>query len=511
MNNNPIIWADYPDLDVIRVEDTYYMVSTTMHFMPGCVILRSYDLINWEVATYVYDTLDDTCDQKLEGENQIYGKGMWAASLRYHNNKFYVCFVANDTKKTYLYTATEITGKWKKQVIEGFYHDCSLLFDSDGKVYIIYGNTDIHITELKEDLSGPKSNGLDKIIVTEKEEHYLGYEGAHLYKINGKYYAFFIHILKSKGRRTQACFVSNSLDEEFIGGEVFDDDMGYKNSGIAQGGIVDTPNGKWYAMLFQDRGAIGRVPVIVPMHFEEDFPIFDKEAPKYIKIDSTRPGYEYTPMIGDDDFDYETDCNGKVRLKEFWQWNHNPDEKLWSVAEKYGVYRIRTGKISSNLNFAVNTLTQRAMGPQCEAIVTVDGRYLKNGDYAGICFLISTYGLIAITKEDDKYYLVMLARKSDDKSIFGNLLDDEPGTEYERVLLDRNKVTLKAKGNFIEGKDECEFYYLNEMKWKKLGVRHNMIWKMDQFVGCRLGLFLFSTKEFGGYAEFSKFKYNIIV
>lgn len=510
MKNNPIIWADYPDLDVIRVKDTYYMVSTTMHFMPGCVILCSYDLINWEVATYVYDTLDDTFGQRLEGKNQIYGRGMWAASLRYYNNKFYVCFVANDTKKTYLYTATEITGKWTKQIIEGFYHDCSLLFDDDKKVYIIYGNTDIHITELKEDLSGPKPNGLDKIILTETEEYDLGYEGSHFYKINGKYYAFFIHMLKSKGRRTEACFVSDTLDGKFIGGEVFDDDMGYKNSGIAQGGIVSTPDGKWYAMLFQDRGAVGRTPVIVPIHFENDIPVFDKKAPQHIEINSTRPEYEYTPMVGDDDFIYEPDSDGKINLKKIWQWNHNPNGRLWSVT-KNGTYRIKSGKISKNLNFAVNTLTQRAMGPKCEGTVTLDGSELKNGDYAGICFLISTYGLIALTKEKDRYYLAMLARDSDDKSIFGNLVDDEPGTEYERILLDGSKVTLKAKGDFTNGKDECEFYYLNEMKWKKLGVTHNMVWKMDYFVGCRLGLFLFSTKEFGGIAEFSKFKYNIIV
>lgn len=510
MKNNPIIWSDYPDLDVIRVDDTYYMVSTTMHLMPGCVILRSYDLINWEVATYVYDTLDDTCGQKLEGKNQIYGKGMWAASLRYHNNKFYVCFVANDTGKTYLYTATEIAGNWTKQIIEGFYHDCSLLFDDDGKVYIAYGNTDIHITELKEDLSGPKPNGLDKIIVTETEEYDLGYEGSHFYKINGKYYIFLIHILKSKGRRTEACFVSDTLDGEFIGREVFNDDMGYKNSGIAQGGIVSTPDGKWYAMLFQDRGAVGRIPVIVPMHFENDFPLFDKKAPEHIEIDSTRPAYEYSPIVGDDDFVYEPDFNGKVHLKDVWQWNHIPDERLWSVTEKCGTYRIKSGKISPNLNFAVNTLTQRAMGPECEAIVTLDGSELKNGDYAGICFLISTYGLIAITKEGDKYYLVMLARESEDKSIFGNLVDSEPGTEYGRVPLHGSKITLKARGNFIDGKDECEFYYLNEMKWEKLGITHNMVWKMDQFIGCRFGLFLFSTKEFGGCAEFSNFKYNII-
>ena len=47
-----IIISDFPDPDVIRVGDIYYMVSTTMHFMPGCVILRSYNLIDWEFASY---------------------------------------------------------------------------------------------------------------------------------------------------------------------------------------------------------------------------------------------------------------------------------------------------------------------------------------------------------------------------------------------------------------------------------------------------------------------------
>lgn len=279
MKNNPIIWADYPDPDVIRVDDTYYMVSTTMHFMPGCVILRSYDLIHWETVTYVYDALDDTPDQKLEGEKQIYGKGMWAASLRYHKGQFYVCFVANDTHQTYLFTATDITGPWIRKPMEGFYHDCSLLFDDDERVYVIYGNREIYLTELKDDLSGPKPNGRHRVIVRDTKPHYLGYEGSHFYKINGKYYAFFIHFLKSgHNRRTQACFVADSLDGEFMGGEIFDDDLGYLNSGIAQGGIVDTPDGQWYAMLFQDHGAVGRVPVLIPIHWENNWPVFAKKA-----------------------------------------------------------------------------------------------------------------------------------------------------------------------------------------------------------------------------------------
>ena len=509
MINNPIIWGDYPDIDAIRVNDTYYMVSTTMHFMPGCVILRSYDLLHWEVATHVYNALDDTEAQKLQGEQQIYGKGMWAASLRYHNGKFYVCFVANDTHKTYLYTAEDINGPWKKQIIEGFYHDCSLLFDDDERNYIVYGNTEIHLTELKKDLSGPLPGGRNRIIVKETKPYYLGYKGAHIYKMNGKYYVFLIHIAKIIGRRTEVCFTSDSLDGEFTGREVFNDDMGYKNSGIAQGGIVDTPDGKWYSILFQDHGAVGRIPVIVPLHWENDFPVFDIKAPEYIEIPSTRPGYEYKPLVGDDDFIYKTDEMGIVKLKDYWQWNHTPNDELWSVTEKPGVYRIHSEKISPNVIYAVNTLTQRAMGPACEAVVTVDGSRLNDGDYAGLCFLISSYGLIALTKEAGEYFLVMIARPSEDKSIFGNLTDLEPGIEYARIPITEGKVTLKAFGNFIDSKDECEFYYQENGEWKKLGITHNMVWKMDQFVGCRFGLFLYSTKEVGGTADFTSFVYNM--
>ena len=262
---NPITKLDYPDPDVIRVNDTYYMASTTMHFMPGCEILRSYDLVNWEFSGYVYDTLDSTPGQRLEGEANIYGKGMWAPSLRYHKGTFYVCFSANDTKRTYLYSSKSITGPWEKRFIEGFYHDCSLLFDDDNRVYIAYGNKTIYLTELEADLSKPKERGLHRIVVVDEGHPGLGYEGSHIYKINGKYYIFLIHSARNEWKRIQACFVADSLQGEFVGGDVLNDDMGYFNSGIAQGGIVDTPDGLWYGMLFQDRTALGRVPVLVPV------------------------------------------------------------------------------------------------------------------------------------------------------------------------------------------------------------------------------------------------------
>lgn len=524
MKNNPIIWSDFPDPDIIRVEDTYYMISTTMHFMPGGVILRSYDLINWEIATYVYETIGDTPGQRLEGEQSIYGKGMWAASLRYHKGSFYVCFVANDTGKTYLYYTKDIQGPWTKQYVEGFYHDCSLLFDDDDRVYIIYGNTQIHLQELKVDLTGPKPDGINRIIIEEKDNVRLGYEGAHFYKMNGKYYVFLIHWPNyGSSRRVQACYVANALDGEFVGKNVLDDDMDYHGSGIAQGGIVDTPDGQWYSIMFQDHGAVGRIPVLCPVYWEDDFPVFGIEGkvPEYLEVKSNRPGYAYEPLVDSDDFDYTPDKKGKIHLKKFWQWNHNPNHDLWSIIDNPKALRICSNKLSPNVGLAVNTLTQRMTGPTCEGIVTVDGSGLKDGDYAGICALQGCYGLIALTKESGQYYLVMMAKElNPEEDIWGEPGGDKkPGQEYARIPVASHEVTLKVHGNFDNRIDIADFYYqegkvdnhpiLNNGPWKKLGISHKLYFRLDHFVGCRVGLFLFSTKETGGYADFEKFIYRI--
>ncbi|MBQ3027436.1 MAG: glycoside hydrolase 43 family protein, partial [Lachnospiraceae bacterium] len=400
---NPILYTDYPDPDVIRVGDTYYMVSTTMHFMPGGVILRSYDLIHWEIASYVYETLDDTPGQRLTDGKGIYGKGMWAASLRYHKGTFYVCFVANDTGKTYLYTAKEIEGPWEKRFIEGFYHDNSLLFDDDDRVYIAYGNREIYITELNETLTAPKEGGLHRMAVKDTGDVILGYEGAHFYKINGKYYLFFIHWPRN-GLRTQACFYADSLQGEFIGGDVLSSDLDGIHSGVAQGGIVDTPEGDWYSVMFQDHGAVGRIPVLVPVTWENVFPVFgtDGTAPKQVTVSAEKTGYEYEPLLQSDDFKVPANLSNEDRarlygsfgFKSVWQFNHEPDLTLVKHDSEEGSVEITTGKLCANVSQAKNTLTQRMMYPGCLGEVTVDVSNLQEGDYAGLCALQGYYGFV---------------------------------------------------------------------------------------------------------------------
>jgi len=512
MKTNPIIYSDFPDLDVIRVEDTYYMISTTMHMFPGGVILRSYDLLNWEILTYIFNQLEGTPAQKLEQGSNIYGQGMWAASLRYHKGRYYVCFSANDTQKTYLYQSDNIMGPWKLSNIEGFYHDCSLLFDED-RIFIMYGNTNIYVTELNSDLSRPMPGGLNRIVITDENNVSLGYEGSHIQKINGKYYVFLIHWLAAQSqRRTQACFVSDSLDGEFTGKDVLDDDMEFHNAGVAQGGIIDTPEGEWYAVLFQDCGAIGRCPYVVPVSWENDFPVFGKDGkiPREIAIKSSKEAYHYKPLVDSDDFKYQPSESGVVELKKVWQWNHTPDHSLWSVTENPGNLRIYTNRLSANLVRAKNIVTQRMMGPITSVVVTVDGKQLNEGDYAGICALQGCYGFLAVTKSNGRYDIVMMGKEYDTKEGIWGVVggDKNPGKEYERIHLNDSKIKLKIMANFSDSTDEACFYYFAEGRWNQLGPTHKLHYLLDHFMGCRAGLFIFSTKETGGFVDFSDFIYE---
>jgi beta-xylosidase len=496
---NPLIPLDYPDPDIIRVGNIYYMVTTTMHFMPGCEILCSNDLVHWKHASYVFLTLDGTEEQKLEGNKHIYGKGMWAASIRYYKKKFYILFAANDTGKTYLYTSDTIDGEWKKSIIDGFYHDASLLFD-DNQVYVVYGNKEIWITELKKDLTGPKENGLNRVIVSDKANPQLGYEGAHFYKINGKYYLFLIHSRKDRWMRVQACFVSETLSGEFKGKDVLEDDRNYFDQGIAQGGIVDTPFGEWYAVLFQDHGAVGRLPILVPISWENKFPVFgiDGKVPEIVEVRAPEVDVHYDFLIGSDDFSLPT--TNYFGLAPKWQFNHEPKIDFIEIDHENGELIIENPSISASLTQAPNVITQRMLFPSSSAEVLLNASDLKEGDIAGISAFQGEYGWIGITKEDDDYYIVMCSKE---KSELRN-------EKCYKVPFNKSEVKLKVKADFQNMKDTVCFYYKekNAKDYKKLGIDHKLVFKLDHFTGCRYGLFSYATKKVGGKAKFSRFIYN---
>lgn len=505
---NPIIKADFPDPDVIRVEDTYYMLSTTMHFRPGAVILRSYDLVHWEIVSHVFDALNHSPEECMQGERSAYGRGMWAGSLRYHKENFYVCFASLDASETYIYSSKQPDGPWEKNVIPEYRHHPSLLFDEDGRVYLVSGYEEIQIRELLQDCSAYKPDGLYRTLLEPmKEDVYLGYEGSHIQKINGKYYLFVIYWPKVEpARRTQLYFMADSLEGEFAGGELLRDDRDYHNQGVAQGGLVETLNGKWYAILYQDHGAVGRIPVLVPVRWEGDVPVLGAggKTPKALEIVSSRPYYQYTPIYTSDNF--KPGENGENILKKQWEFNHVPDAKNWWLAKEGGLV-LRNGKISTNVVHATNTLTQRMMWPGCAAEVTVDACGLKDGDIAGLCALQGCYGLLGVTKEHGAYYLVVMERAWENISRLDRSPDYMPGSVVEKIRLEDSKVRIRLNVNFEDMEDVAEYYYQNKKRWKRVGEPHKLVFRLDHFTGCRFGLFNYATKETGGDAIFTEFRY----
>ena len=495
--NKPLLNVDFPDMDIIRVENTYYMLTTTMHFMPGCEIVKSQDLIHWEHAAYVYDRLDSTPAQRLNDGN-IYGAGMWAASFRYNKGTFYICFVANDTHKTYLYTTKDINGIWDKKEIKGFYHDSSLLFDDDGRIYIAYGNREIYVTELDEKLSGPKAGGFHKMVVRDEWKNGLGFEGTHIYKINGKYYLFFIHSLEGRWYRTECCYMSDSLDGEFTGGDVFADDNGYRNAGIAQGAIVDTPEGDWYAVLFQDRGGSGRIPYLIPVHWNGDMPVFGNDG-KMPEDELSAYGREdFIPLVGSDDFRKIYGDGSCFGFNRQWQFNHEPDMELVSRDTDAGIYYVTTDKLCTNPTEAKNSLTQRMCEPACEAEVTVYGDRMKKGDYAGLMALQYLYGFIGLRAEEDGYSIVYMEKPGKDENDSVMVLD-----KTEKPV-----VRVKLQAEFTDTSDQAAFYYDTGDGYKKVSVIKNMPFMLEHFTGYRFALTCFSTEETGGTAGFGEFVYT---
>ena len=484
MRKFPTIRADYPDVDVIRVGDTYYMLSTTMHFFPGGVILRSHDLIHWETAGHVYDIMETTPARRLE-EGSIYSQGMWAPSLRYHDGVFHAVFAANDTHKTYHYTAEKIEGPWTSHPIEGFYHDSSVLFDDDGRVYIASGNRHIRLVEMEPDLSRPKPGGLDRIIAGDTARG-LGYEGSHLYHIGEKYVLFLIH-WPAGHMRTEAVWCADSLDGEWTGGDVLEDDMGFFRQGVAQGGIVDTPAGDWYAVLFQDHGAAGRMPVVMPIARENGFPKFSSPSLDF-ETENLRPGAVLRPLWGDDDF------TSPVPAPE-WEWNHEPD--LENVRFGNGALRLTSSRVDGEITEARNTLTRRTFDPGCAAEITVCGTDLKDGDTAGLCALQGLYAWAGLRKENGSYFLVMGEKT------------DEGFREAEKIPAEGPAARFRAVYDFRDLKDTVAFCAETGDGWRPLGPVHKLVYRLDHFAGVRIGLFLMSGKEAGGSAEFTRFSMTV--
>ena len=479
---NPLLYADVPDPDVICVGKDYYMISTTCHMSPGAPIMHSRDMKHWRIVSYVFDALHESPRNDLNGGN-IYSRGQWATCIRHHKGLFYVFFGTGE--KSYIYTAENAAGPWTlHHQFDEYYHDASLLFDDDGRSYLVYNAGTLTIKEFNSTLTGWNDGGLDADLLTLADGCLL--EGSHIYKIDGRYYITMIWWPRG-GIRTQLCWRSDNIRGPYEHRVTLSDDLGYANHGVAQGGIWKAHNGRWYAMLFQDHEGVGRIPCLMPVTWSDGWPMMgdsDGKVPSTFTIPGIKESGR-TEIAGSDDFSAPT-------LPLFWQWNHNPDPTAWSLSERRGWLRLHTSGKASNIFEARNTITQRTIGPACTGTAKFDVSHMAIGDRAGIAAFCSQPGELTVERTADGYTISMADRQ---KTI-------------ETAAIAATTIWLRMDCDFTT--DTAYFLYSTDgVNFTLLGDGFHMIFSMDHFTGNKFALFNYSTGTAGGYVDIDSFELKV--
>ena len=516
---NPLFYDEFSDPDILRVGDDYYLAGTTMHSVPGLVILHSKDLVNWENVSYCFDRFDFPDDKfSLKNHQEIYGQGVWAPAIRYANGQFYV-FTNINGKGLQCYTSEKIEGPWKHHNMQGNIYDLSVLFDDDGKIYAIHKYGEVHCTELKTDMSGPVE-GTDRVIIPEGNG--VG-EGHHIYKIDGMYYIISTdyqpngRTLCSRSKNIWGPYETRVItaDETFgyagvgrtkvpktekyrIGSDgakfsiipASPDATGCDNA--HQGGIVQATDGSWWALLMQDFHSIGRTVCLLPVTWKDGWPMIGLEG-NLGRAPRTwfKPGFVATQSqqtVAHAPYNRNEDFNGKS-LGRVWQWNHNPDDKKWSL--KNGRLRLQSMP-AEQLMWARNTLTQRVIGPTSITTVELYTKGMKDGDVCGLGNINVPCSWIGIVKDGNNLTLRCFEQLTNDTTIVP-------------IDLVGGKIILRCIGDYDNNQAQYA-YSLDGVTFQTLGRMMPLSYQLITFQGSRHALFAYNKKgKNGGYGEFDNF------
>jgi Beta-xylosidase len=504
---NPLFFDEFSDPDLIRVGDDFYLTGTTMHTMPGLPVLHSRDLVNWRLVSYAVEKLDLGPAFRLEG-GEIYGRGIWAPCFRYHDGTFHIFSNVNG-HKTQHFTATDPAGPWTQRELGSSLHDLSVLFDDDGKVYVVWGYNGLQFAEMKPDLSDIRPETRRTVI---PEGSGMG-EGAHFYKIDGRYYIIGAnydpvgYMVCARAERPEGPYEIVTLSA----GETFGMGTGWRLRGMGrgqgfqleppkpeqmgaiplhQGGIVRTPAGEWWGFSMMDHNSIGRLTCLSPVTWKDGWPYFGPpgnllRTPRtWVKPKTATPSAPSAPYRRDDEF-------SGPRLNPVWQWNHVPDDSRWSLDARAGFLRLQTAPAESFWT-ARNTLTQRAVGPESIPTAELDIAGLERGDVAGLALLNHPYAWIGVMRTDTGTVLAQFDERSGE-------------TATAPLPADATRVWLRAACDFLS--EEATFSFSTDGEtFSPFGRPFTMVFQLKTFQGVRYSLFAYNREgRRGGHADFDRF------
>ncbi|GGK10503.1 glycoside hydrolase [Yeosuana aromativorans] len=500
---NPIIYADYSDPDVVRVGDDYYMTASSFNAAPGLPILHSKDMVNWTLINHALPEQVPTEVFKIPQ----HGNGVWAPSIRYHNNELYIYWGDPDFG-VYMVKTKDPYGKWDEPVLvmegKGIIDTCPL-WDDNGNAYLVHAYAGSR-AGVKSLLSVNRMNPEGTKVIGKGIHVYDGHdlddtiEGSKFYKRNGYYYIF----APAGGVPTgwQVVLRSKNIYGPYERKVVLEQGS-TKINGPHQGAWVDTPNGESWFYHFQDVGAYGRIIHLQPMTWKNDWPImgedFDGNGIGEPVMSHKKPNVGKTYPI---ETPAETDNFDGTDIGLQWQWNANPDVVWHAKLPGNGYLRlfcIITPEDAPNLWMAPNLLLQKFPAPNFTAStkITLIPEEATSGKTAGLIIMGMDYATLSISVDENGYFIKQT------EAI--NAINGAEEKINEEVRLKTNSAYFRVDVSAPDAM--CQFSYSENGKtYKKIGKPFKA--KEGKWIGAKVGLFSVSTKEAKryGYADVDWFK-----
>ncbi|SNR30980.1 glycoside hydrolase family 43 protein [Lutibacter flavus] len=500
---NPILYSDYSDSDVVRVGDDYYMTASSFNAAPGLPILHSKDMVNWKLINHALQI--QIPDETFKVPQ--HGNGVWAPSIRYHNDEIYIYWGDPDFG-IYMVKTKDPYGKWEDPILvmegKGLI-DPSPLWDDNGEVYLVHAYAGSRagvkslLTVNKMNPEGTKV--IDKgIHVFDGHDNHDTVEGAKFYKRNGYYYIFapaggvatgWQLILRSKN-------IYGPYEEKVVL------EQGSTNiNGPHQGAWVDTPSGESWFYHFQDVEAYGRIVHLQPVVWEKDWPVmgqdFDGNGIGEPVMSYKKPNvgkiYPIETPVETDNFD-----NFNIGLQ--WQWNANPNV-LWHAKlpgnDFLRLFSIKSVEDSENLWMVPNLLLQKFPAPNFTASTKISlyPEEAISGKTAGLIIMGMDYATLSISHDENGYFIKQTEAIGAIKGVEEKIISEK--------RLKSNSAYFRVEVTAPDAM--CQFSYSEDgNKFNKIGKPFKA--QPGKWIGAKVGIFNVSTQEAkrGGYADVDYFK-----
>jgi beta-xylosidase len=496
---NPPIWEDLADLDVLRVNSTFYLSASTMHFSPGAPVLRSPDLVHWEYIGHSVPTLDWGPHYDLSGNGRAYNKGIWASFFNRRRDGAWLWGGCIEGKRTFIYESPAPHGPWRRiATIPKCYYDCGLLVDDDGSLYVAYGAAKITVAQLSPDA---RRELRSKQVFALPKGFKGTIEGSRFYKRAGWFYVLVTRPPDAefvlRARSAWGPYEMRPLVDR-IGSPIA------KSGAPHQGGLVEAVDGTWYYVSFVDAYPGGRVPAVAPVRWADGWPRLEAVGGAWGRT-YRAPRGGGAAAGGASRARLADEFAGEA-LGHEWEWNHNPDRRRFSLGGKAAGLILSTASVTDDLYAARNTLTRRIPGPVSTASLALDVGGMRDGDEAGLVVLRDASSWVGVVRRGENRTVVVRGNvRMDVKS----MATKNKGAVVASANLAGSRVWLRATVDVRPGSSNLASYQYSAdgAKWQRLGTGQALHedWGV-YFMGYRFGVFNYATKALNGSVRVERFE-----